>query len=140
LLGAIDRFVETEHGDVSSYATGETWSIPVAPGASVVEMVGPDGGRRRLPVTDGRVIYRGTRVGFHRMVTDGVTDTLAATLGTPGESAIEPADDLRVGTTTAETPRSSVPGFPIDPWAILVVLAIAVLAIEWATYHRRLTT
>jgi hypothetical protein len=105
-----------------------------------------------VPVHEGRAVYLGERAGFYKLSvgagapgdpsTTGSTPSVtafAANLLDADESAIAPVAELTVDGKRA----GAVEGFHIgvrrEIWIYLLVLAALVTAIEWATYHRRLT-
>jgi hypothetical protein len=148
LLNTIDWFVEEDASYVSSYRTGETWHVPVPAGVTTATIVDPDERRRTVPVVDGRAVYAGTRAGFYEIVAGAPTETdspepaaelFAANLGPGDESAIAPADQLAVGDVVASSPTGGKAGVRRELWIYLVLLALAVLSVEWLSYHRRWT-
>jgi hypothetical protein len=64
---------------------------------------------------------------------------LAVNLGSPTESTIAPATDLTLSGKALAAP----PAFAItarrELWVYLVLAALALLGLEWITYHRRIT-
>ena len=143
LLHAIDGFLQEDAGYVSSYRTGETWHIPVAPGSDTATIQAPDGTERVVPVIDGRAVYAGTRAGFYTVATanpDGRTETVvAANLGPSGEADIEPASALILAGEPATDPSEGRASLRRELWPYLVMAVLFLLLVEWATFHRRLT-
>lgn len=139
LLNAIDWFVAEDSAYVSSYRTGETWHIPVPSGETVATIVAPDETERQVPVVDGRAIYAGTRAGFYTITAGEHEEVFAANLGPGEEARIEPVEVLEVEGTRAEEPTAGRAGVRRELWIYLVFFAIAVLVLEWFTYHRRWT-
>ncbi|MBX3250540.1 MAG: VWA domain-containing protein [Myxococcales bacterium] len=140
LLNAIDLFVQERAGYVSSYATGDTWRVPVPGDLASVTIVDPDGEAREVPVDDGRAVYAGRRAGFYELrLEGGASELFAANLGAGEESLIAPAEALTVGTIEAGAPTRGEVGVRREIWLYLVLFALLVLAVEWWTYHRRLT-
>jgi hypothetical protein len=144
LLNAIDGFLEEDAGYLSSHRTGETWRIPVPAETVSARVMAPDGDARDVPIVEGRAVVAGLRAGFHRLVTRTASDsaqtqTLAANLADDAELDITPVPELRVGATKATKPQPGRPGLRSEPWTWLVLAALALLCVEWFTYHRRLT-
>jgi len=146
LLNTINWFVEEDSEYLSSFKTGDVWHIPAPLGVTnEVMLVDPAGKEHRVPVQDGRAVFFGTKAGFHRLKKpqkpgEPSGDVLfAANLVDPLESAIAPKPDLMVdGKKGGEVAGFKV-GVRRELW-IYILLAVAVIsAIEWATYHRRLT-
>jgi hypothetical protein len=121
--------------EVMPALTGSTARVPVTPGTREIEIVDPTGARATWP-TDGEIALVPVRApGFHRVG----RVTLAANLGDPVESDTRVADALTLGGATLKA--ADAPGGrarrPLAAWALL--LAGALLLLEWATTHRRWT-
>jgi hypothetical protein len=125
----------------SSYPTGQRWNVPVPRGVTRAEVVGPDGARREVPVRDGHAQLFGTRAGFYELHVPGEATpavTFAANLASPQESDIRPAARLALaGKAAGAITRAAV--VERDLWVYLLLVALALTAIEWLTYHRRVT-
>jgi hypothetical protein len=140
LLNAIDLFVQERAGYVSSYSTGDTWRIPVPSDRREVTIVDPRGGERTVSVEQGRAVYAGRLAGFYELrLPDGASEPFAANLGAGEESRVTPADALTVGEIRAEAPTRGQLGVRRELWLYLALFALGILAIEWWTYHRRIT-
>lgn len=144
LLNAIDWFVEEDASYLSSYRTGETWRVPVPAGAREATIVAPDGDTRTVPVLEGRAIFAGLRAGFYTLRTrtaSGATaeQVFAANLADDAELDITPESRLVVGATTAGRVVPGRAGLRAELWIALVLAALALICIEWVTYHRRVT-
>ncbi len=134
--------------------TGETAEIPVPPAASEVTVVDPSGGRHAVPADGPVALFRGTeQVGVYRVegpggggpaggAHDGVgsrsrsESRFAASLLSREESATRPRDKLQFGR------RPVVAAGPARPanrelWRWFALIALAILALEWYAYHRR---
>src|SRR5690606_19231362 len=110
-----------------------------------------------VPVHEGRAVYLGEHAGFYELrgagggmgsAPDGapgageespVATAFAANLLDAEESAIEPAKELVVGGKKAGELSGFQVGVRREIWIYLLVAAIALTAIEWMTYHRRIT-
>ncbi|MAQ17738.1 MAG: hypothetical protein CMN30_23450 [Sandaracinus sp.] len=139
LLNTIDLFVQERDGFVSSYETGQTWYVPVAGGAREATIVDPEGHEREVPVVEGRAVYAGQRAGMYTLRVGDTEDTFAANLGPGAESIIDPPDTLTLAGAEAGEPSEGEPGVRREIWIYLVLLALGIVAVEWFTYHRRLT-
>ena len=139
LLNAIDTFVQEDAGYLSSYRTGDTWRVPVAAGARTATVIDPLGRERAAPVVEGRAVTTGARAGFYRVRTEAGEDVFAANLGPSEEGRIEPAATLDVGGRPAGEARPGRVGVRASLWIYLVAAALAILLVEWLTYHRRWT-
>lgn len=145
LLNTINWFVEEDSEYLSSFKTGEVWHVPAPLGVgNEATLVDPSNIKHRVPVQDGRAVFFGTRAGFYRLLKPnakpGEPDVMfAANLVDPIESQIAPKPELVVDGKKG----SDVAGFRVgvrrELW-IYILLAVAIIsAIEWATYHRRVT-
>ncbi len=99
----------------------------------------PDGTSQPVPVHEGRAVFLGQQAGFYELTAGEQTTTFAANLLDASESAIAPQERVVVD----GRPSGSLAGFHVgvrrEIW-IYLLLAVALLtALEWATYHRRVT-
>jgi hypothetical protein len=121
--------------------TGATVRVPVARGATEVDVEEPDGRKTTWPAAADYVEIPIARAGFYRVGTghDGIA-AIAANLGDAVESNTAPAPTLVVG-GARELPPPDAPAAPHrQPIAALVLLgAAALLLVEWWSYHRRWT-
>jgi hypothetical protein len=125
----------------SSFLTGQRWNIPVSRALREVIAVGPDGARVSVPVRDGHAQLFGTQAGFYELFASGEARpsvTVAANLQDPEESDIRPPVKLMIaGIAAGEITRAGV--VDRDLWVYLLLVALALSALEWVSYHRRVT-
>jgi len=164
LLNTINDFVEEDTSYISSFATGGVWRIPAPSDLKKAELIRhgrprdpdappdqprePDEAPRSIPVDDGRAVFMGQRAGFYTLKSgDAASPTqgetykteFAANLVDPLESNILPRPELQVGETKAGTVEDFSVGVRRELWAYLLLAVIAISAIEWLTFHRRVT-
>lgn len=143
LLNTINDFVEEDTSYISSFRTGEVWRIPAPSSAHIAKLERPDGTERVVPVKDGRAIFLGQQAGFYKLRTgaEGAEEEsmFAANLSDPLESAIAPVPELKVGDQTAGEVGGFAVGVRREIWLWLLLGVVAISAIEWLTYHRRIT-
>ncbi len=143
LINAVDWFAGEDPAYLSSFRTGETWRVPVPAGADRAVVDPPtapgDGGRFTAPVLEGRAVFLGARAGLYRVHAGGEDALVAGNLADPDESRCAPRASLTVGTVRATAPVAGRAGVRRELWIYLLGAALAVLAVEWATYHRRVT-
>jgi hypothetical protein len=139
VLDCVNWFSDEDAQYLSSFRTGEVWRIPVSGGLSQATLKRPDGTTQAVPVHEGRAVFLGQHAGFYELSAGEQTTTFAANLLDATESAIAPEDHVVVD----GRPSGSLEGFHAgvrrEIW-IYLLLAVALLtALEWATYHRRVT-
>ncbi|MDC0747196.1 vWA domain-containing protein [Polyangium mundeleinium] len=140
LLNTINEFVEEDVQYISSFRTGTVWQIPASSAADTATLELPDGTKRSVPVKDGRAIFLGQQAGFYKLSTGpDETTTFAANLVDPAESVITPATELVVGGRAAGPVGEFKVGVRREIWIYLLAAVLLVTAIEWLTYHRRVT-
>jgi hypothetical protein len=144
VLNSLRWLADEEAGYLSSYRTGDVWRIPVGDGALRAVLRTPDGQQETLAIHQGRASYEGRHAGIYELTVFGAgeeprTVRFAANLSDERESRVAPQSELRVGDAEARPPEGGAMGVRRDVW-VLLLLAVALLtAIEWATYHRRVT-
>ncbi len=139
ILSAIDWFAGGDEAWRSSFRTGETWRVALPVGVTRAVVSPPGGSVFIAPMLEGRAVFLGTHEGFYR-VHAGATDVLiAGNLFDPMESQCAPRATLTVGDHRASPPRPGHPGVRRELWIYLLMLALGILVIEWATWHRRVT-
>jgi hypothetical protein len=139
VIDCINWFTDEDTQYLSSFRTGEVWRIPVAGGVAAATVKLPDGTLQPVPVHEGRAVLLGEQAGFYELIAGDQKTEFAANLLDRSESAIAPRSALAVD----GQPAGAVAGFRVgvrrEIW-IYLLLAVALLtALEWATYHRRLT-
>jgi hypothetical protein len=157
LLNSINWFTDEDSQYISSFRTGDVWRVPVVSNSGQARLKTPGGGELFVPVHEGRAVYLGERAGFYELSGTEGNDPLAGAVAGPGagpvvttgafaanlldaeESAIEPAKELVIDGKKA----GSLGGFQIgvrrEIWIYLLLAAMLLTAIEWITYHRRIT-
>ena len=142
LLGTIDYFIEEDSGYLSSFRTGQSWRIPAPSGSDQAELKTPRGATVRVSVKEGRAAYFGDAAGFYTLTAMGPEPSVhefAANLADPDESRIAPKKALKVGKTESTKPEIGAPGVRRRLWAYLLLGVALISALEWFTYHRRVT-
>jgi hypothetical protein len=139
VLDCINWFADEDAQYLSSFRTGEVWRIPVAGGLAQAMLKRPDGASQPVPVHEGRAVFLGQQAGFYELSAGDQTTMFAANLLDGSESAIAPQDKLVVD----GKPSGDLAGFRIgvrrEIWIYLLLAAALLTALEWATYHRRVT-
>jgi len=158
LVNTLDWFAGDDADLVTTYTTGQRFHIPLdgLVGVREVTVVDPGGKKTGAPVMEGQATFYGTRVGIHQIVAYAPDDPappagqadkrtpiasfeLAANLGSTAESNITPAPELALGGKPLTPPAAFAVTARRELWIYLVLAVLALLAIEWVTYHRRIT-
>ena len=156
LINTVNWFSDDDASYLSSFRTGEVWRIKVPGDQEEASLRLPGGAVRQVPVHEGRAVYLGQRSGFYELGAgsrsngarepDGRGDvmgtgssTFAANLLDAEESAITPKDTLVVDGKTAGALEGFHVGVRRELWIYLLIAAALLTALEWATYHRRIT-
>ncbi len=143
LLNVINDFIEEDTDYISSFTTGRVFQVPAPSAASSATLTLPDGTTRKVPIENGRALFFGQDAGFYSLLADGSApdeaSMFAANLSDPTESAIQPAPELTVGAQKASEAEGFQLGVRREVWIYLLAAVLFVTAIEWLTYHRRVT-
>ncbi len=144
VLDCINWFTDEDSEYLSAYRTGEVWRIPVASAAAKAAVKMPDGSVQSVAVHEGRAVLLGQRAGFYELQSDIAGDAakpvaFAANLLDADESSIAPQDTLVVDGKGAGEITGFHFGVRREIWVYLLLAAALLTALEWATYHRRVT-
>lgn len=144
LLNSINFFTDEDAQYISSFRTGDVWRVPIASQSGAAKLRTPGGAEIAVPVHEGRAVYLGEHAGFYELsgsasTAEATSTAFAANLLDAEESAIEPAKELVVDGKVAGTLSGFQIGVRREIWIYLLVAAILLTAIEWITYHRRIT-
>jgi Ca-activated chloride channel family protein len=150
LLNVIGDFVEEDASYISSFVTGRVFQVPAPSTVTEARLLAPDGSERLVPVENGRAVFLGQQAGFYTLTTGragaeagseaaGESSTFAANLSDPAESAITPQPVLEVAGRAATAVEGFELGVRRELWIYFLAAVLGVTAIEWLTYHRRVT-
>jgi hypothetical protein len=144
IINCINWFTDEDAQYLSSFRTGEVWRIPVAAGVTSATVKLPDGTVQPVPVHEGRAVMLGEHAGFYELTAGEQRTEFAANLLDVSESTIAPRAALPVDGRSAEgqtvaRASSTLIGWPQEPWMWLLFGVAILTALEWATYHRRMT-
>ena len=146
LVNILDWFAGDDADLITTYQTGQRFRVAMdgTYGVNEAEVVTPTGKLTRAPIVAGQATFYGNWVGVHKLIArqDGQVAAiveLAANLANPDESRIVPGRELVMGGKTLLLPE----GFAFTRqrvlWIYLVLACMLLLAVEWLTYHRRIT-
>jgi hypothetical protein len=142
VLDCINWFTDEDAEYLSAYRTGEVWRIPVGSAAAKAVVKMPDGSKQPVAVHEGRAVFLGEHAGFYELTDDdeGARPVaFAANLLDADESAITPQEGLIVDGKGAGELAGYHFGVRREIWMYLLLAAALLTALEWATYHRRVT-
>jgi hypothetical protein len=147
LVNTLDWFAGDQSDLLTTYPTGARERIPLdgVVGATEAEVKGPDGTITKTPVLDGLATFYGARVGYYDVTAkDGKGNPvaqieLAANLASPSESDIAPSTELSLGDKKLAAPEAFAITRSRKLWIYLILFAMALIVMEWVTYHRRIT-
>jgi len=132
LLDAIDSFAPTDAAYRGSVLTGAPVRIALPAEASEATLDGV-----ALPIDGGQATVRFDRAGLHTIVTNVGEVGVAANLPAASELDLTPRTlDLGPASTASTSLVSQASRLP---WQWLTLAALALLSIEWITFHRRWT-
>jgi len=143
LLNAIDYFVKEDSQYLSSYRTGEAWRLTVPETLNLVEITEPRGVSTRFGVRGGELTFRGNDAGFYRIAAlepaSQLSLELAANLADVEESRIAPHAELHGMHGPLARPQGFARAARQELWVYLLLFAFLLSAVEWGTYHKRVT-
>ncbi|MBL9109743.1 MAG: VWA domain-containing protein [Myxococcales bacterium] len=154
LLNSINFFLEETAGYISSFRTGDVFRVPLVTEAPRAELTlpsddGKPGKKELVPVFEGRAVYLGQNAGIYDLLAsdakpgaDGAAagkTAFAANLLDREESTLTAVPELVVDGKKATAVEGFTVGVRREIWIYLLIAAVILTAIEWATYHRRVT-
>ena len=139
LLNSIDSFVEADTSFLSSHDVGQSFRLPAPAGVQQLELTAPDGTHTTLPVSDGHFVFSPGQAGFYTLDAGAETRVLAANLSPASDRSIAPVQQLTVAGSKSLPARRAETRLPSDIWWLLVLAVVAVLSVEWLSFHRRWT-
>jgi hypothetical protein len=143
VLGTVQHFVEEDTSYISSFTTGEVWNIPTPAVVESAKLVAPSGAEHVVPVKEGRAAHFGSEAGVYKLLAgDGDAQSaveFAANLSDLEESKITPQTTLSIAGQKIAAPSGFASGPRREYWILLLIAAIALSAMEWFLYHRRIT-
>ncbi|MGD8858365.1 MAG: VWA domain-containing protein [Myxococcales bacterium] len=141
LLNTLDWFTAEQSGWQSSYGVGETVAVDLPDGARGLTLEGPDGERRPLadPEPGTPLMVTLERAGVHTLRWDGGERALAVNLQDATLRPLVPLEALDVAGRPGTRPQVRATEAGPPPWVLLTLCAVALLLLEWLTFHRRWT-
>jgi hypothetical protein len=143
VLNTINYFIEEDTGYISSFRTGEVWNIPASSSAKRGMLDVPGQGTQPVSIKNGRAVFLGQHAGFYKLTTgqNGSEEAtmFAANLSDPLESTITPMKELLVGSAKAGEVSGFTIGVRRELWVYFLAAVLLITALEWLTYHRRVT-
>jgi hypothetical protein len=131
LVNTLDWFAGESKALAPSAVLGELVRAPVDTDAANVLIEAPDGDRAPARVEEGSVAFAPVQVGFHHVL-DAGTRAVLATLAVN----FDPSAPLRLSAAPHAAELAATPRAP-EGWTLLVLLALALIVLEWLAFHRR---
>jgi len=144
MINAFHWFAGEDDSLLMTYRTGKLWRVPLrdlglATAAEFLTVVAPDGQRLRAPVQSGQLLLFGRHAGLYEVQSGSESVRLAANLFDPVESKIAPVQTLSIAGQKIARPSGFGVGLRREIWIYFVLIAGALLLLEWLTYNRRVT-
>jgi hypothetical protein len=142
VLNVIHSFVEDDASYLSAYRTGIPWRVPAPSEAAVAWVRYPNGENHEVPIKEGRAVLFGEHAGFYELRAgspSAAPSFFAANLSDEAESHVTPKAELKIPGAKAASAEGFRAGVRRELWVYFVMAAIAISALEWFTYHRRIT-
>lgn len=139
LLNALDSFASQQVGYVDNYRAGERGTLALTSSelsSSTREWIDPNGKPRSLAVADNKAIVDVNEAGLYTLRHGDHERRIAVNPGVVG--AISPRD-VCATVDVAKGPPPAAPPVREQPWSYLLMAVLAILAVEWFTFHRRWT-
>jgi hypothetical protein len=142
IASLLESFTPQDTLPQTAYRVGDIVPLRPPPDATALRVALPNGETRDLPLNASPTFAETTQPGFYAAEVTragGAIDRLvfAVNLFSPEESAIAPRASITLGQTEI-VPGSEPELGQQEYWHWLALLALAVLVIEWAAYHRRM--
>ncbi len=141
LSGSVGLAEDAHQGENLAIQPGERILIHPAGDAADARVAGPDGSIQTLVLVQGQAIFStADRLGVYRVSYPGHPDlgedAFSIDLFSAEESNVRPRDQVTLGQQPVSTqPADSLGQRELWPW--LAGLALALLLVEWAAYHRQ---
>lgn len=123
------------------YAAGQAAFVALPPGSPSAQIAAPDGTQRTIsaPLAGGIVSLPDTsQVGAYALTGPGGAHyPVAVNLLSPAASALAMRQPPMLSHALANSAPPALRRVPRDWWTFAALLALALLALEWAVYHRR---
>ncbi len=131
---------QRERAAVLNARTGQTLVLPAPANTASIILQLPDKSELRVPVTGATVaLDRLTRAGVYHLTTPGMPPQVAVNLLDGHESDTAPRPQLELdGTHGHVAVQAGAVQTEQEFWRPLLLLALALLCIEWWIFHRRI--
>jgi hypothetical protein len=123
-----------------SYPTGTIVTLRPGPQIPAVEVVFPDGKRRKFSVGSGGTVpfAETTRQGVYKVQADGQTvQSFSINLFSQRESDLRPVDGVDLGYDRVDVSQVAEAPLRRELWRWLLFGALGILIAEWVVYLRR---
>jgi len=135
LLNALDGFSRQQVGYVDNYRAGERALLALGDIAAAT-WTAPNGVAAALPLTEGHAVIDVTSAGIYTLRRNDRDEPIAIN---PGSVNRVQASRLASVVDRPDTSVATPLGSREQPWSYLLMAVLAILALEWLTFHRRWT-
>ena len=145
IINTFHWFAGDGEGLVNTYRTGQTWKVPLrilskaAQNKEQIRVMTPSKRLLQAPVHQGQAILFGREIGVYQLGDPAAGLRLAANLSDSAESNIRPRSKLSVGGRQLKKPTGFGVALRREIWIYLLLAALGLTLLEWATYNRRMT-
>lgn len=139
IQNALAWFTDDDVSYVANYRTGETWYAPISAEVETAIVREPSGSTREIPLYDHKAVFTGKEAGFYTLTAGGEQSEVAANLNDEVESSLSVPSEPPIPGAVAGPPAGGGAIVRREIWISLVLVAVAILLLEWWTFHRRVT-
>jgi hypothetical protein len=143
LINTVDWFLGEDSDLLATHRTGQVLTLPLqVTQADKVLVEDPRGQTRTVSIEDGRISFYARHVGLYQVRTQAkgpVVAQVAVNLASPAESRIATPTEAMLAGHKLAAPEGFVVVVKTELWASLLLVALGLSLVEWATYNRRVT-
>lgn len=146
IVNTLRWFHQEDDALLTGRRAGADWAVPVSTTANTVTVTLPSGVNVPSPVVDHKAILFGEHMGIYSVVDGDKTLPIAGNFANERESdlasRIVGGEKWAPRTNTVyqrPTPTLIDEWLVADLWKLCLFVALGILGVEWATYHRRWT-
>lgn len=146
ILNTLRWFHREDDALLTGRRAGTDWAVPISATSETAVVTLPQGTPKSVPVVDHKAIFFGESMGVYSLVDGDKTIPIAGNFANERESDLAarpiPGDTWAKRSNTVynrPAPTLVDKWLTADLWKLCLLLALCILGVEWATYHRRWT-